>query len=338
MPPQPSPAWHWPARVHAHLTIRRETTLPVTDIKTYSMVERADNLDFDIRAQLVRPPLVRPHRHEYFQIQVCLQGDSEQNVAGTVRPFRRGFLSFILPYRVHLIPHPEGSQYVIVNMSQQFLRPGLDVAPLDLEDVPLTRAPELGPFLFQEHMDFCFSEQAFPEIEALLERLTSENANRRFGSIELMRGLVLQLLALTCRQHGQELLRLAARQAHKGSRNASLQRAMRYVREHLSGEITLADAAAAAFLSPNYLAHLLKKETGKTFTDLVTERRLELAKELLTHSNQPIGSIAQAAGFVDGAYFARRFKQRFGQTPRAYREGMRTRLLGPAAEPQPLAC
>lgn len=304
----------------------------MTDIKTYSMVERADNLDFDIRSQLVRPPLVRPHRHEYFQIQICLQGDSEQNVAGTVRPFRRGYLSFILPYRVHVISHPEGSQYVIINMSQQFLRPGLDVALLDLEDVPLARAPELGPFLFQEHTDFCFTEQEFPEIETLLERLACENAHRRFGSAEMIRGLVLQLIALTCRKYGPELLRLAASQAHKGSRNASLQRAMRHVREHLSDEITLADAAAAAFLSPNYLAHLLKKETGKTFTDLVTERRLELAQQLLTQSNQPIGSIAQASGFVDGAYFARRFKQRFGQTPRAYRDGMRTRLLGATAE------
>ncbi len=87
---------------------------------------------------------MRPHRHEYFQIQISLQGDTEQNVAGTVRPFRRGYLSFILPYRVHVIPHREGSRYVIINMSQQFLRPGLDVDPLDLEDVPLSRAPGTG--------------------------------------------------------------------------------------------------------------------------------------------------------------------------------------------------
>ncbi|WP_231379433.1 hypothetical protein [Polaromonas sp. CG_9.11] len=59
----------------------------MTDIKTYGMSERADHLDFDIRSQCVRPPLVRPHRHEYFQIQVSLQGDAEQNVAGTGRLF-----------------------------------------------------------------------------------------------------------------------------------------------------------------------------------------------------------------------------------------------------------
>jgi AraC-like DNA-binding protein len=301
----------------------------MTDIRTYGMSERADHLDFDIRSQLVRPPLVRPHRHEYFQIQVSLQGDTEQNVAGTVRPFRRGYLSFILPYRVHVIPHPEGSRYVIVNIAQQFLRPGLDVDPLDLEDVPLSRVPELAPFLYQEHADFFFTEDEFPAIEALLVQLAAENANRRFGSVEIIRGLLLQLIGLTCRKYETELLGFAASQAQQGSRRASLQRAVRYIRENLAGEITLADAAAAAFLSPNYLAHLLKKETGKTFTDLVTERRLEHAQDLLAHSSQRIASIAHASGFTDEAYFARRFRQRFGHTPKAWRDSVRARITSP---------
>jgi len=302
----------------------------MTDIKTYGMSERADHLDFDIRSQLVRPPLVRPHRHEYFQVQVSLQGDTEQNVAGTVRPFRRGYLSFILPYRVHVIPHPEGSRYVIINMSQQFLRPGLDVDPLDLEDVPLSRAPELAPFLFQEYADFCFTEEEFPEVEALLDKLAFENTHRRFGSIEMIRGLMLQLIALVCRKFEADLLRFSASQAQQGSRRASLQRAVRYIRDNLAGEITLADAAAAAFLSPNYLAHLLKKEIGKTFTDLVTERRLEFAQEQLAHSSQLIASVAHASGFTDEAYFARRFRQRFGMTPKAYRDSVRAKISGTA--------
>lgn len=197
----------------------------MTDIKTYGMSERADHLDFDIRSQLVRPPLVRPHRHEYFQIQINLQGDTEQNVAGTVRPFRRGYLSFILPYRVHVIPHPDGSRYVIINMAQQFLRPGLDVDPLDLEDVSLSRAPELAPFLFQEYADFYFSDEEFPEVEMLLEKMMFENSKRRFGSVEMIRGLMLQLIGMTCRKFEAELLRLSAGQAQQGSRLASLRTA-----------------------------------------------------------------------------------------------------------------
>ena len=251
-------------------------------------------------------------------------------MAGTIRPFRRGYLSFILPYRVHVIAHPEGSRYVIINMAQQFLRPGLDVDPLDLEDVPLTRAPELAPFLFQEYADYYFEDAEFVEVEQLLQKIAHENTHRCFGSIEIIRGLMLQLIGLTCRKFESDLLRLAASQAQQGSRRASLQRAVRYIRENLAGEITLPDVAAASFLSPNYLAHLLKKETGKTFTDLVTERRLEFAQDLLAHGSDQIASVAHASGFVDEAYFARRFRQRFGLTPRAFRSSVRARIAGAA--------
>ena len=85
----------------------------MTPIKTYGMAERADYFDFDIRAQQVREPLEQPHRHEYFQIQVNLEGDTRQTISGTTRPFPRGGLSFVLPYRVHLVPHPPGARYVI---------------------------------------------------------------------------------------------------------------------------------------------------------------------------------------------------------------------------------
>ena len=69
----------------------------------------------------------------------------------------------------------------------------------------------------------------------------------------------------------------------------------------------------------NYLAHLLKKETGKTFTDLVTERRMEKAQELLAHTTLRIAEVAEAVGFEDEAYFARRFRQCLKIAPREYR-------------------
>ena len=94
---------------------------------------------------------------------------------------------------------------------------------------------------------------------------------------------------------------------------------MRYVREHLHEEMSLNDAAAAAMLSPNYLAHLLKKQTDRTFTELVTERRLEHAKELLLTSSDRIGDVAHRCGFGDAVYFGRRFRQWTGVTPRQFR-------------------
>ncbi len=104
---------------------------PTAPIRTYAMVERSDHLDFDIRDQAGRAPLTHPHKHEYFQIQVNLQGDTQQHIGGAVRPFRARTLTFILPHRVHQIPHPPDSNFMVVNFSQRFLRPDLQVDPLD---------------------------------------------------------------------------------------------------------------------------------------------------------------------------------------------------------------
>ncbi len=295
-------------------------------VRTYAMVERSNHLDFDIRDQSLRAPLTQPHKHEYFQIQVNLAGDTQHHVGGTVRPFTARTLSFVLPHRMHLVPHPPGTRWLVVNFSQRFLRPDLAVDPLDLEDVPLALAPELAPFQFQEHLDFTFDEAGFAEVRALLGTMERENATRRLASLARIRGCLLELLALTCQRWERELLSLAATQAQQGSRRAALARVLRYLRDELAGEPTLADAAEAASLSPNYLAHLIKKETGKTFTELLTERRLALAQELLLATGERIGEIARRCGFADEAYFARRFRQWHGMSPRAWREQQRQAL------------
>ncbi|CDS54441.1 Transcriptional regulator, AraC family [Polaromonas sp. CG9_12] len=129
--------------------------------------------------------------------------------------------------------HSEGSRYAIIDMAQRFLRPGLDVDPLDLEEVLLSTAPELAPFLFQEYLDFCFPGDGFAPIEALLEPLERENSQRRFGSSQIMRCLLLQLIGMNSRRFEADLLRLSASHAQQSSRHARPQHAVRYICDHL---------------------------------------------------------------------------------------------------------
>ncbi|MCZ2496369.1 helix-turn-helix domain-containing protein [Xylophilus sp. Kf1] len=292
------------------------------------MHERAEHLDFDIRFQGARDELTQPHRHGYFQIQVGLEGDSQQAIGAAVRPFGRAMLSFVLPHRIHVIPHPPGSRYCIVNFSQDFLWPELTIDALDLDGVDFATQPELAPFLFQEYLDFRFDPTDFARIVGWLEEMAGYNAERSFGGMAMLRGMVRQIVGLTCLRHEGELSRLALVQDGRASRHDALQRVGRYVRDHLALEMSLTDAAAAAFLSPNYLANLLKKETGQTFVELVTERRLARARELLLGSTLQVREVARQCGYGDEAYFARRFRQVVGCSPRAFREQQVARLHG----------
>lgn len=283
------------------------------------MADRAASPDFSIRDEKSVTRIAEAHRHEYFQIQLNLVGRTTQHIAASSRPLGRGGLGFVLPYRVHRVPHPPGSRFFILSFNLNFLRPELDVHPLDLEDVPLSRAPELAPFLFQEYLDFSLAGADLRRVKESCLVMQSENTRRHYGSNEIIRGHLLAFLGLVCRRHDKALLEQAARKAQHVSRRDALARVMRHVRENLHRRIQLADAAAAADLSPNYLAHLIKKDTGKTFVDLLTERRMEKACELLVHTTERVGNVAAAAGFADEAYFTRRFRQRFGMSPTQFR-------------------
>jgi AraC-like DNA-binding protein len=134
-----------------------------------------------------------------------------------------------------------------------------------------------------------------------------------------MRGILLQILGLVCGRHEAKLQELCARGPAANAQMDALQRVMRYVRDNLDKQMTLGDAAAAAFLSPNYLAHVLKKQTNRTFTELVTERRVELAKELLIGTRLQVRDVARKCGFSDEAYFNRRFRRAVGSAPGEFR-------------------
>jgi AraC-like DNA-binding protein len=293
-------------------------------IQTYGMQQRSDRMDFYIRDKSARPALTSPHRHEYFQIQINLGGDTVQHIGGAIRPFPRNTLAFILPHRLHVIPHPDDGNFVLINFSQEFLLQHLQCDPMDLEDVSLAEAPELAPFRFQEHLDFVLDNAQFAEVTALLTLMRDADLTRQLGSVAILRGYLLQLIGKVCNLFEAQLLALSANKAERRGRRDAMSRVMEYIREHIADPaMTLTDAAAAAFLSPNYLTHLLRKETGSTFSELVLERRMRLARTHLMNSNKSLSHIAQICGFTDEAYFSRRFRKAHGLPPGQFRREQR---------------
>ncbi len=80
------------------------------------------------------------------------------------------------------------------------------------------------------------------------------------------------------------------------------------------------EIAAAARMTPNHFSSLFRRHSGRTFSDFVTSRRIAKAKQLLGDFTLNIGEIASKTGFDDPGYFARRFRQSEGCSPREWRE------------------
>ena len=97
-------------------------------------------------------------------------------------------------------------------------------------------------------------------------------------------------------------------------------RVIRYIEMNYAGSCTLQAAAVHVHVTPNYLSHLFKKETGQGFSQYVSKRRIEKAKLLLQSTRQSMAEIAEQTGFDNSSYFTTVFKQATGLSPREYRK------------------
>lgn len=73
-------------------------------------------------------------------------------------------------------------------------------------------------------------------------------------------------------------------------------------------------------ISLGYLSTMIKKETGKTYSEYVMNKRLNLAKELLHDSSLSIHEIVERVGYKDYFHFNKLFKKHYGITPSKYRK------------------
>ena len=68
-----------------------------------------------------------------------------------------------------------------------------------------------------------------------------------------------------------------------------------------------------------WLSRMIKNLTGKTYTELIQNKRMNQAAYLLENTKITIADIGYYVGYENISYFYRTFKNHFGLTPRDYR-------------------
>lgn len=95
-----------------------------------------------------------------------------------------------------------------------------------------------------------------------------------------------------------------------------------YVMENTRITLRARDVASALFLSESKLRNLFRTETGIPLGRYIDDLVFMKAKKMLAQKENSIAGIAAALGFCDAFYFSRRFKEKVGRTPTAYRLGI----------------
>ena len=99
------------------------------------------------------------------------------------------------------------------------------------------------------------------------------------------------------------------------SNNPYVLKVTRYVGEHITEKMSLQSISGVIGLSKEYTANIFKKEVGKTLTDYINERKMLLAKELITRNEMKLTDVASYLGYDNYNYFSRLFKRYFDFSP-----------------------
>ena len=96
-----------------------------------------------------------------------------------------------------------------------------------------------------------------------------------------------------------------------------VQKALHYISEHISQNLSLEEIAGACFVSKYYLAHAFGKEMGISVYRYIMLRRLLLSRQMLL-AGEPAGQVSAACGFSDYTSFYRAFRAEYGISPRDF--------------------
>ena len=150
-------------------------------------------------------------------------------------------------------------------------------------------------------------------IKERLLSLVSRFKNRQNITAPSLSGLILDLLYQIYPADN-------AADLHKKTLHPSVKSVIEYMKYHLGSPISIGEMADIANLSRYHFSRLFKAETGVSPYDYLLGMKMDMARHLLTTTDQRVNEIAYSLGYQSGMGFTMAFTKREGMAPGEYRK------------------
>ena len=107
----------------------------------------------------------------------------------------------------------------------------------------------------------------------------------------------------------------------RNRKNLVMDDIFRYIREHLTEDLSLETLEEQFYVSRYHLCREFKKLSGQTIHAYIVKSRLDLCKKYI-ESGMPIKEVYALGGFGGYNHFFRAFKKEYGITPKEYYESL----------------
>ncbi len=250
------------------------------------------------------------HTHDYVEVVYMCCGHTTHIVNGKKIVLEQGDLLFLSQSATHEVCKAgEGDVAVNFIVLPDFFATTLTA--IGEEETPLRKflidclcGQNTGPGYL--HFDVSGVKPIQNLVENLLWTLLQETPNKRKMSQMTMALLFMQLTG-----HTETLL-------NDDLEDAAVFRVLRYVETNYVGG-SFGELTEQLHYDPSWLSREIKRKTGKTYTQLVQEKRLAQAAFLLKNTDRNVADISIAVGYENISYFHRIFADAYGKSPKHYR-------------------
>ncbi|WP_114765665.1 AraC family transcriptional regulator [Vibrio rhodolitus] len=169
----------------------------------------------------------------------------------------------------------------------------------------------------------------------MLQKLNELNQREVYFQLDVQIQRLIQMLVAEMHASPDDLLLsracndtvIALLQRHTSSLQVSrkesrfdLEAIDRYIEQHLTQKISVAQLAGSIFLGESQFHTLFKEQLGITPHQYVLSKRIDMAKQLIEQRNLSLGQIAELTGFSGQSTFAHAFSRLQGVSPSQYKK------------------
>ncbi|MBQ3402766.1 MAG: helix-turn-helix domain-containing protein [Synergistaceae bacterium] len=250
------------------------------------------------------------HTHDYVEFVYMCKGSTRHIVNGTPITLRQGELLMLSQHARQEI-EAAGKNDIAVNfiVKPDFFHGVLSF--LGNEETPLRHfilsciTGERGSgYLYFKVADVLPVQNL---VENLLWILITQPSNKR-GIYQLTMGLLFV-----------ELLECTDTLEFSYESENVIMKVLRYIEDNYRTG-SLNEIAGLLHYGHTTLSRLIRKKTGKNFTELLQEKRLSQAAWFLLNTEERIDDIAMMVGYENMTHFHKLFCQYYGKTPKHYRD------------------
>jgi AraC-like DNA-binding protein len=266
---------------------------------------------------------VAPHRHDYYEFHLFLEGDAAIMIGDDVMPLQRETLALIPPGVLH--------HSVVAKDTEVPYRRFVFWVSADFAARLLSESPDYA-YLFQQAASgkrylFRFPSNGFNLILSKMIRLLEEVHGNRYGRSAFLNLCVCDLLL--------SMNRCVYEEEHRGtgSEKDLFQEILAYLEEHLAENLSLDRLAEHFYVSKYYIAHLFRDTLGISVHQYLQKKRLDACRSALL-SGENLSRAAAQYGFSDYSAFYRAFRKEYGMSPSQYLEVSEAGTAGSAKENQ----